>query len=266
MARSSRDLKQQLPVDGNYTDPMTTSPIILLHAFPLSPEMFDDLRAELKILIHTPALPGFGDVPLSQERPSMGAIARSVLAYADAHGLSKFIVGGVSLGGYVAMELMRIAPERLTAAILIDTKAEDDEPASKTNRERIARLALRSGIDSLRGAMLPPLTGRRTKVERPKVVERVAEIFNKANPEAITWTQRAMAARPNSIPTLQKFLAPLLVMVGAEDEISPVADAQRMAEAAPKGEMAVIDGAGHLAVMEQAAACADAIRSWVMKL
>lgn len=242
------------------------SPILLLHAFPLSPVMFDELRAELKVPIHTPPLPGFGDVPITQEPASMRSIADSVLAFADAQGFDQFIVGGVSLGGYVAMELMRMVPERLVGALLIDTKAGKDTPEGKTNRERIARLALRHGTNSLLGTMLPPLTGKRTKVEKPQIIERVTEIFGQADPAAIAWTQRAMASRPDSLPTLQNFAAPLLVIVGAEDEIAPVADAREMAEAAVQGKLAIIEGAGHLSVMEQPAECARVIEQWASQV
>lgn len=243
-----------------------TSQILLLHAFPLAPEMFDELRAELKAPIHTPALPGFGGAELNQEPADMSVLARSVLAYADEHGIDRFIVGGVSLGGYVVMELMRIAPERLVAAMLIDTKAGQDALEGRINRERIARLALRYGTNSLLGAMLPPLTGKTTKIDRPQVFSRVSEIFSKADPAAIAWTQRAMVSRPDSISTLQKFTSPLLVVVGDEDEISPIADAREMADAAIHGELAIIHEAGHLAVMERPSECARVLDEWLSRI
>jgi pimeloyl-ACP methyl ester carboxylesterase len=243
-----------------------TSPMILLHAFPLSPSLFDELRDEMKGPFHSPALPGFGSTPLSQEQASMSVLAKSVLAYADEHHLDRFIAGGVSLGGYVVMELMRIAPERLVAALLIDTKAGQDEVPAKANRERIARLALQHGTDSLLAAMLPPLTGNTTKSERPQVIQRISEIFRQSDPAAIAWTQRAMAARPDSFSTLQNFAEPLLVIVGDEDEIAPIADAGQMAEAATQGTLAVIEGAGHLSVIEQPAQCAQVIEKWLSRI
>lgn len=242
------------------------SPIILLHAFPLAPEMFDELRAKMRVPIHTPALPGFGDVLMPQTPPSMRAIAESVLAYADGQDLDRLIVGGVSLGGYVVMELMRIAPHRLLAALLIDTKAGEDAPEGKTNRERMARLALQHGTNSLLGPMLPPLTGSTTKAANPQVIQRISEIFSQADPAAIAWTQRAMAARPDSLPTLQNFAAPLLVVVGSEDEIAPVADARQMAEATARGKLEIIEGAGHLAVMEQPSESARIIEQWLSQI
>lgn len=240
-----------------------SSPIILLHAFPLSPAMFDELRTELTVPIHTPALPGFGGVFASQDEPSMGVLAKSVLAYADEQNMDRFIVGGVSLGGYVVMELMRLEPDRLLGALLIDTKAGEDSPEGKTNRERIARLALQHGTNSLLGTMLPPLTGKMTKAVNPHIVQRVSQIFSQADPAAIAWTQRAMAMRGESFSTLQKFDAALLVIVGDEDEIASVADARQMAEASTQGKLAIIEGAGHLSVLEQPAQCARVIEQWL---
>ena len=243
-----------------------SSPIILLHAFPLAPAMFDELRAELAVPIHTPALPGFGRTPLSREQPSLSVLAKWVLTYADEQNLDQFIVGGVSLGGYVVMELMRLAPERLLGALLIDTKAGEDSPEGKTNRERIARLALQHGTNSLLGSMLPPLTGKMTKAVNPHIVQRVSQIFGQADPASVAWTQRAMATRQDSFSTLQKFSKPLLVIVGEEDEIAPVADARQMTEANPQGELALIEGAGHLAVLEQPAQCARVIEQWASQI
>ena len=243
-----------------------SSPIILLHAFPLAPAMFDELRAELTFPIHTPALPGFGRIPLSREQPSLSVLAKWVLTYADEQNLDQFIVGGVSLGGYVVMELMRLAPERLLGALLIDTKAGEDSPEGKTNRERIARLALQHGTNSLLGSMLPPLTGKMTKAINPHIVQRVSQIFGQADPASVAWTQRAMATRQDSFSTLQKFSRPLLVIVGEEDEIAPVADARQMTETNPQGELAIIEGAGHLAVLEQPAQCARVIEQWASQI
>jgi pimeloyl-ACP methyl ester carboxylesterase len=242
------------------------SPMIFLHAFPLSPSMFDDLRREMSSPFHSPGLPGFGSSPLSQEQASMTVIAKSVLAYADEQKMDRFIAGGVSLGGYVVMELMRIAPDRIPAALLIDTKAGEDALPTKANRERIARLALQHGTDSLLGALLPPLTGATTKGTNPEVIERLSEIFRQSDPAAIAWTQRAMAGRPDSFSTLKNFERPLLVIVGSEDEIAPIDDARKMADVTVHGELVVIEGAGHLAVMEQPKRSAKAIEEWLGKI
>jgi pimeloyl-ACP methyl ester carboxylesterase len=241
-------------------------PMIFLHAFPLSPLMFDDLRREMSSPFHSPGLPGFGSTPLSHEQASMSVIAKSVLAYADEQKMDRFIAGGVSLGGYVVMELMRIAPERIIAALLIDTKASGDAPSARANRERIARLALQHGTDSLLSAMLPPLTGITTKETNPAVLARISRIFSQSDPAAIAWTQRAMAGRPDSFSTLKNFESPVLVIVGSEDEIAPIDDARKMAEGTVGGELVVIEGAGHLSVMEKPTQSSKAIEEWLLKI
>ena len=241
-------------------------PMILLHAFPLSPLMFVDLRRELNSPFHAPGLPGFGSTPLSHEQASMSVIAKSVLAYADEQKMDRFIVGGVSLGGYVVLELMRIAPERIIAALLIDTKASEDAPPARANRERIARLALQHGTDSLLSTMLPSLTGATTKETNPEVIERLSEIFRQSDPAAIAWTQRAMAGRPDSFSTLKIFERPLLVIVGSEDEIAPIDDAKKMSEGTLRGELVVIEGAGHLSVMERPTQTAKSIEEWIRQI
>jgi len=238
----------------------------MIHAFPLTPAIFEDLRTQMTTPLLTPTLPGFGFEPMSNEPPSMGALADSVLAFADSQNIDQFICGGVSLGGYVVMELMRRAPQRLAGAVLADTKAGADSDQAKTNRERIARLALQRGTEALVDSMLLPLMGKTTKETKPQIVKRVAEIFREASPAAIAWTQRAMAARPDSSLEIQKFSEPLLVIMGAEDEISPLEEARVMAKSAPRGEIAIVQGAGHLSPLEQPSECANLIENWLSRI
>lgn len=241
-------------------------PLIMIHAFPLTPAIFDDLRTHMTSPIFTPALPGFGIEPLLDEPPSMSSLADSILAFADSQGVDQFIGGGVSLGGYVVMELMRRAPQRLAGAILADTRASADSAQARTNRERIARLALQRGTEVLLDSMLLPLMGKTTKETKPQIVKRVAAIFREASPAAIAWTQRAMAARSDSSLEIRRFLAPVLVIMGAEDEISPLAEARAMAKSAPRGEISIIEGAGHLSPLEQPSACALLIENWLSRI
>jgi pimeloyl-ACP methyl ester carboxylesterase len=161
------------------------------------------------------------------------------------------VIGGLSMGGYVAMALLRRHPERIAALILADTKASADPDAAKANRERIAA-AVESDEAStvLVDDVLPALLGTTTTSTRPLVSGRVRGLVQTAPSAAVAWAQRAMAGRPDSFETLRAFDRPALVIVGAEDVLSPPSDAEAMAEALPHGRLVVIPQAGHLTAVE----------------
>jgi len=229
------------------------APLVLLHAFPLDSRMWLDARPRLgeRFRVITPDLRGFGSSPLGSDEPSVDAMARDVVDLLDRLSLERVVLGGLSMGGYVAMAFLRHHADRVRAVVLADTKAAADPPAARDNRERIARTALeersaRVVVDDV----LPTLLGETTRKQRPHVEQAVRSLVGNAPPEAIAWAQRAMGARPDSFDVLRALTVPTLVVVGDEDRVSPLTDARAMAEAAPVGRLAVLAGAGHLSAME----------------
>ena len=228
-------------------------PLVLLHAFPLSSTMWleqrDALGAECRVI--TPDQRGFGGSALGDDAPSLDAAADDVAELLDRLELQDVVLGGLSMGGYVAMALLRRHPERIAALILADTKASADPDAAKANRERIAA-AVESDESStvLVDDVLPALLGSTTTSSRPLVSGRVRGLVQTAPSAAVAWAQRAMAGRPDSFDTLRAFDRPALVVVGAEDVLSPPSDAEAMADALPHGRLVVIPEAGHLTAVE----------------
>jgi pimeloyl-ACP methyl ester carboxylesterase len=228
-------------------------PLVLLHAFPLSSTMWleqrDGLASECRVI--TPDQRGFGGSPLGEDPPSLDAAADDVAELLDRLDLDQVVLGGLSMGGYVAMALLRRHPERIAALILADTKASADPDAAKANRERIAA-AVESDESStvLVDDVLPALLGTTTATTRPLVSGRVRGLVQAAPAPAVAWAQRAMAGRPDSFETLRAFDRPALVIVGQEDVLSPPADAEAMAAALPHGRLVVIPQAGHLTAVE----------------
>jgi pimeloyl-ACP methyl ester carboxylesterase len=227
--------------------------VVLLHAFPLSSAMWlaqrDGLSDGYRVI--TPDQRGFGGTPLGDDEPSLDAAADDVAALLDAKGLDRVVLGGLSMGGYVAMAFVRRHPDRVRALLLADTKAGADSEQVRDNRERIARL-LTDDPDSpvLVEEVLPTLVGQTTVRERPLVVGRAKALVQAAPAAAVAWAQRAMAARPDSFVTLESLQVPALVVVGEEDAVSPVADAKAMAAAMTGARLEVLPRAGHLTAME----------------
>ncbi|MEO3890196.1 alpha/beta fold hydrolase [Nonomuraea sp. B5E05] len=231
----------------------TGIPVVLLHAFPLSSAMWLAQREGLATVcrVITPDLRGFGGSRLGDDEPSLDLMADDVARLLDDEGIDRAVVGGLSMGGYVTMAFCRRHPDRVLGVILADTKAGDDPPAAKDNRERIARAVLSEGSDVLVSEVLPALIGPTTKERRAMVFGRVKGLVQSAPPGAVAWAQRAMAARAGSFETLRALKVPLLVVVGEEDELSPPSDAEEMVRAVPEGRLEVIPKAGHLSAVEQ---------------
>ncbi|MGH3384595.1 MAG: alpha/beta fold hydrolase [Nocardioidaceae bacterium] len=243
---------------------MTELPVVLLHAFPLSSAMW---AAQSELDPITPDLPGFGGAPVSTEAPGLGVLADSVLAALDDRGLSRVVLGGLSMGGYVAMEILRRRPECVAALVLADTKASADAEAARANRERVASLLdARKSADVLVEEVLPGLLGDTTKRDRPAVVAQVRSLVESADPAAAAWAQRAMAARPDSFDTLRAADVPALVAVGAEDALTPVSESEAMVDALPQGRLEVVEGVGHLSAVEAPERFNPLVRQFVSSL
>lgn len=229
-------------------------PVVLLHAFPLSARMWDAQRPQLaaRCCLVTPDLRGFGGSAPGDDPPSVDAMADDVAALLDRLGLPSVVLGGLSMGGYVAMAFLRRHPERVAALVLADTKAGADPEPAVANRLRMAdTLEAEASPRALLDEVAPNLVGDTTKDCRPDVVDLIDEMVRECDPAAAAWAQRAMAARPDSFDTLRAATVPTLVLVGEEDALSPPAEAEAMAAAVPggRGEF-VIKAAGHLSSLE----------------
>ena len=244
--------------------------VVLLHAFPLHSEMWSAQRAALAsdgFRVLTPDLRGFGRSPLGGDEPSLELMAQDVAAVLDSLGLDDVVLGGLSMGGYLAMAFLRADRARVRGLVLADTKAGADPPPAREKRLRIADRLDREGTpDALVDEVLPALYGSTTAGERPEVVAQVESWVRRANPAAAAWAQRAMAARPDSIGTLRAVRVPSLVLLGAEDELATRSDAEAMLDALPTARLEVIGRAGHLAAVEAPAEFTAAVRSFLSDL
>ena len=246
--------------------------VVLLHAFPVDSTLWAPQRRALAragYRVITPDLPGFGGSAVSTETPSVDVMADEVVAMMDELGIGDAVVGGLSMGGYVAMAMLRRNPGRISRLVLADTKAGADTEEAAANRERIAADVLASGTTAaLADAMLPNLLGETTRATRPEVVSAVRRWIGAQPAPAVAWAQLAMATRPDSLTDLSRFGGPALVLVGGEDTISPMADAEAMAGAVSAGgsvtTVAEIAGAGHLTAVEHPDAVTSALSDWLV--
>jgi pimeloyl-ACP methyl ester carboxylesterase len=236
------------------------TPVVLLHAFPLDHRMWSDV-AELMVgepTVLAPDLPGFGSSPSGESlvgadgdaTPSIEAMADAVAQALDARGVTRAVVGGLSMGGYVALALAERHPGLVAALALCDTKSTADADEARANRLRVASTVEADGtVDAVLG-MRTTLVGATSRGTRADLVERVAGWIADQAPAGVAWAQRAMAARPDRTAVLATFEGPALVAVGAEDDLTPFAAAQHMAAALPGATLVEVPRAGHLSAVE----------------
>ncbi|HEY7858304.1 MAG TPA: alpha/beta hydrolase [Candidatus Nanopelagicales bacterium] len=241
--------------------------LMLLHAFPLDKSVWDGVVGPVSEAgwdVVVPDLRGFGESRYGpdgpDDEPSLAAMARDVVGILDRIGARSAVVGGLSMGGYVAMELLRQTPDRVAAMILADTKGTADDDVARANRLRVAEQVLAAGsTEALARAMVPTLVGTTTLAARPAVVDRVRRVIEATDPAAVAWAQRAMAARPDSLPTLAGFAGPALVLWGEQDVVSPRSEQDLLLASLAGGRFEIVEDAGHLSAMEAPEAVSAAL-------
>lgn len=227
-------------------------PVILLHAFPLNAGIW---RPQLEAVPQgwrfiAPDLRGFGRfLPPSGGRDiTMDDYAADVFALMDALKLDDAVIGGLSMGGYVAFAMHRQAPRRFTGLVLADTRPQADTPQAHAMREQLRELLRTGGPRALAEQSLPKLLS----AAAPKdVIDRTRGMIESAPQPAIDAALVAMINRPDSTPGLADISCGTLVVVGERDEITPAADAEAMQRAISRSTLCVIPGAGHLSSLEQ---------------
>jgi 3-oxoadipate enol-lactonase len=251
-----------------YDDEGTGAPLLLVHGFPLGRWIWDGQRRALasRWRVVTPDLRGQGDSEVTEGPYAMGQLADDLIRLCDALRLERFVLGGLSLGGYVAFELWRRHPDRIRALILCDTKARADSPEERKNRQAGAELALTKGTEAIVAAQLPKLLGHTTLSSRAELCDAVRARMLRTDPRGIAATQLAMMDRPDSMATLRTITVPTLVVVGAEDATAGPAIAREMAEAIPGARLTEIEAAGHLSSVEQPEAVTAALRRFLVTL
>ena len=241
--------------------------VVLLHAFPFDRHVWDgviDVLAEADWDVVVPDLRGFGESSYGDDgpddEPALSWMARDVLGILDRMGVSAAVFAGISMGGYVAMEIVRQDPARVAGIALVDTKATADSDEARANRLKVAEQVLASGsTDALSRAMVPTLLGATSLEERRDVVAQVTGWIAAADPQAVAWAQRAMAARPDSLADLASLAVPALVVWGIEDGMSPRAEQDLMVEALRDARLVVVTESGHLSTVEAPEQVADAL-------
>jgi pimeloyl-ACP methyl ester carboxylesterase len=219
-------------------------PLVLLHAFPFDRRMWAATARALGRRVIAPDLRGFGESAL---RPfTIADLADDVASLLDALALGRVAIGGLSMGGYVALAFAHRHRARLESLVLADTKAGPDTPEAKQARGEAIALVQSQGAAAYLEKQLPRLVAPGASEAVRNDVRRLGQ----QRPEAVVAGLEALRDRPDRRPELGSITCPTLVMVGTEDALTPPAEARAMVQAIPGARLAEVPNAGHLANLE----------------
>jgi 3-oxoadipate enol-lactonase len=232
--------------------------IVLLHGYPLDGAMWSGvarvLSASLRVL--KPDLPGHGENGVTAPA-SLEAHADFVEA-ALAELPAPVGLAGFSMGGYVALALMKRRPEKVRALALVDSRTGADDATGRGKREESIALVRAQGVEAIAQTMVPKLLSPEGAA-KPDLVERLTRMIKRQKPDSLAADLAAMRDREDRTALLPSIAVPTLVLVGELDALTPPADSQAMAAAIPGSRLVTVPGAGHLAPMERPRAVAAAL-------
>ena len=173
-----------------------------------------------------------------------------------------FALAGLSMGGYVAFEIMRTAPGRVTRLALLDTGARADTPEQTTRRKDLIGLADRGEFKAVSPRLLP-LFVHESRLSDTQLIEDVTQMADSVGKDAFLRQQKAIMGRPDSRPDLSDIRCPSLVVCGRQDALTPVELSEEIAGLIPGANLVLIDNCGHLATMERPDEVNAALRTWM---
>lgn len=230
------------------------APLVLVHGFPLDGRVFDGQLAGLssRYRVIVPDLPGFGtSQPYDVASMSMPWMAQELRSFLESINALPCVLGGLSMGGYVALSFVRAFPADVAALLLIDTRAEADNDEGKQNRNRMIEAARARGATAVVEMMFGKMLAQSTAHQQPEVAEKLRRIMSEQPVETICAAVAAMRERDDFTAILPSIRTPTLVMVGEYDTITSPEVAQKMRSGLPRSWMVTIDGAGHMTPMER---------------
>jgi len=248
-------------INLGYTDVGAGPPVVLIHGYPFNrslwTEQTDALRDKHRVV--APDLRGFGESDSSEGPTRMTRFAEDVAALMDALEIEQAVIGGLSMGGYVALAFARMVPARVKALVLADTRPQADTEEGKQTRFHQAEKAVSAGMAGLADAMLPKLLTPDTVSKRPELVKRIRDMMLTAKPEGAAMALLGMAERDDQTEFISSIRVPTLILVGREDAITPVADSEKMHSQIEGSRLVVIENAGHVSNLEQTEQFNDAL-------
>jgi pimeloyl-ACP methyl ester carboxylesterase len=199
-------------------------------------------------------------IPDLRTQTSIREMADTILEQSPFTG---FALAGLSMGGYVALDIMRRAPGRVTRLALLDTRATPDTPEESERRRDLMRLAqIERGFTPVTNRLLPLLVHPSRTQDAP-LVSVIRGMAERTGIDGFVRQQTAIIGRPDSRPGLKDIRAPTLILCGREDAITPLRLHEEMAQAIPGATLVLVEQCGHLSTLERPVEVNRALRDWL---
>ncbi len=240
------------------------TPLILIHGFPLSGQLFQGQLAGLsqRFEVITPDLRGFGKSTAPNAQGSIQIYAHDILAFMNQLGIRKAIIGGHSMGGQITLELYREAPTRFLGMILIDTNAMAATIEEQAEWPAFGVQAGQLGVPSIVPTITPQMLTGTERLNNQPATATMMDIIAEASLNGVTGGGQALATRPDYTALLPKIAVPTLVLVGVDDPIYSWEISAMMAAAIPNPTFVIIPQAEHASIFEQPGYSNSVIRQW----
>jgi len=244
-------------------------PLVLVHGFPLCRKMWrpqTEVLAKAGCRVIIPDLRGFGESVLTSGMVSMDIYADDIVALMDHLGIDKAVVGGMSMGGYVLLNLVERYPDRIAAPIFIVTKAGSDDDAGKARRTALAEACRVQGVLPVAEAFRNFLFAPATLTDNPALVDEVCGWMKASDPRGAAAGLIAMRDRKDCVALLGSINQPALVIGADQDQAVPVEDSRIIADGLSDAELCILHGSGHMVNLEQPARFNEAIMEFLAGL
>ena len=234
--------------------PSTGLPVLLIHGHPFNRTLWTPQSKQLAAAgyrVITPDLRGYGDSEVTPGQVFLSDFADDLVGLLDSLGIERAVVGGVSMGGQIAMEVHRRYAGRVRALVLSDTSAPAETADGKAFRNRVSDRLLAEGMAGYADEVIDKMLAAYNVTALPDVADHVLGMMRATDPRGAAAALRGRVERPDYAETLAGVRCPVLIVVGADDVYTPVSDAEAIARLVPHATLCVIEGAGHLPGAEQ---------------
>jgi len=241
-------------ISMSYGDSGSGPAVVLLHGFPLSRDMWRpqvEALAQAGFRVITPDLRGFGDSEVPDGPYSMSLFSDDVVALLDHLEIDRAIIGGMSMGGYILLNLLERYPERVVAACFITTRSSSDSETAKAGRLALLERMKKDGTGNMAELSIATLLAGETLRHNPELVRTVYRWMTSVDLRGIEGALHALLERKDYSALLKNFDLPSLVIGAAQDSAVPPEDLRVLSEGLPNNELCVIPDAGHMANLEQ---------------
>ncbi|AQW48390.1 alpha/beta fold hydrolase [Streptomyces violaceusniger] len=237
-----------------YEDEGTGEPLVLIHGHPFNrsmwrPQIEHFSRAGWRVI--APDLRGYGESTVVPGKTTLERFVQDIASLLDHLKIDRFVLGGLSMGGQIVMEFYRLFPNRIQGLVLADTFAAAETEKGKVVRYGMAERLLREGMVDYAQEVLPKMVAPHNIRTLPMVADHVLRMMSDTSPEGAAAALRGRAERLDYTGMLPRVSVPTLVVVGTEDEFTPVSDARIMYDLVPGATLEVIEQAAHMPNLER---------------